>query len=178
MKKILAPFFIIILLLPLSELVGLRIEIKSLKKAIKKELLAQFDTSQTITLRFSKQDIEKRNDVVFHTQDNEIEMSGEMYDIISVVSNSDSLIYTCYRDHKESELKRKMYASLATLFSQNSIPSESTKSLFLFLKNLIFEVIEPIQYFHNSFIETILHKRYIAVIHNGHFLLESPPPEL
>jgi hypothetical protein len=160
------------------ELVGLRIEIKSLKKAIKKELLSQFDPSQTTKLGFSRHDLNNRNDIIFHTQDHEIEIEGKMYDIISVVSNSDSLIYTCYPDHKESELKRKMYASLASLFSQNPIQSESTKSLFLFLKNLIFEAIEPIQYFKSTFNETISHNKYIAVIRNGHYLLDSPPPEL
>lgn len=178
MKSVLAPFFIIILLLPLMELVGLLIEIKSLKKAIKKELLTRLDPSQTATLRFSRQDLERRNDIVFHTQDNEIEIDGKMYDIISLVSSSDSLIYSCYPDHKESELKRNMYASLASLFSQNPIQSESTKSLFLFLKNLIFEEIESIQFFKFTFNETISHIKYIALIHNGHFLLDSPPPEL
>lgn len=178
MRKVLVPFFVIILLLPLMELVGLRIEIKSLKKAIKKELLTQLDPSQTATLRYSRQDLNNCDDVIFHTQDNEIEINGKMYDIISVVSNSDSLIYTCYPDHKESELKRKMYASLANLFAQNPIQSESTKSLFLFLKNLIFEEIEAIQFFKFTFNETISHIKYIALTRNGHFLLDSPPPEL
>lgn len=178
MKSVLAPFFIIILLLPLMELVGLRIEIKSLKKAIKKELLTQLDLSQITTLRFSRQDLERRNYIIFHTQDNEIEIGGKMYDIISVVASSDSVIYSCYPDHKESELKRNMYASLANLFSQNPIQSESTKSLFLFLKNLIFEEIESIQLFKFTFNEAISHIKYIALIHNGHFLLDSPPPEL
>ncbi len=177
MKKVLAPFFIIILLLPLLELVGLRIEIKSLKKAIKKELLAQFDPSKTTTLRFSRQDLDKRNHIVFHTHDNEIEISGEMYDIISVASSPDSLIYTCYRDHKESELKRKMYASLASLFTQYPYKSETTKSLFLFLKNLIFEAIEPLQVLNFTVLEQISKTEYIAIIHNGFFLLDSPPPE-
>lgn len=163
---------------PLLELVGLRIEIKSLKKAIKKELLSQFDPSQTSILRFSRQDLAKRNDIIFHTQDNEIEINGQMYDIISVASSSDSLIYSCYLDHKESKLKRKMYASLANLFSQNPISSESTKSLFLFLKNLIFEAIEPIQFFQITFIKAISHKIYIAITCRGHFLIDSPPPEL
>ncbi|MFN6351013.1 MAG: hypothetical protein ACK4VL_13890 [Chitinophagales bacterium] len=165
-------------MLPLLELVGLRIEIKSLKKTIKKELLAHFDSSKTTTLRFSRQDLDKRNHIVFHTQDNEIEISGEMYDIISLTLSSDSLIYTCYKDHKESELKRKMYASLANLFSQNPDKSDTTKSLFLFLKNLIFEAIEPISYFKFTFNETISHNKYIAVICSGHYLLDSPPPEL
>lgn len=178
MRKVLPLFLILILLLPLMELVGLRIEIKSIKKAIKKELLTQLDLSQTTTLRFSRKDLKRRNDIVFHTQDNEIEIDGKMYDIISVVSNSDSLIYTCYPDHKESELKRKMYASLANLFTQNPNQAESTKSLFLFLKNLIFEEIESIQFFKFTFNEAISHIKYIALIHNGHFLLDSPPPEL
>jgi hypothetical protein len=101
-----------------------------------------------------------------------------MYDIISLTLSSDSLIYTCYKDHKESELKRKMYASLANLFSQNPDKSDTTKSLFLFLKNLIFEAIEPISYFKFTFNETISHNKYIAVICSGHYLLDSPPPEL
>lgn len=163
---------------PLLELVGLRIEIKSLKKAIKKDLLTRLDHSQTTTLQFSRQDLEKRNDVIFHTQDNEIEIDGKMYDIVSVVSSLDSLIYTCYPDHKESELKRKMYASLANLFSENPVKSESTKSLFSFLQNLIFEAIEPIQFFKLSYIKTISRNQYIAEIYRGYFLLNSPPPEL
>lgn len=177
MKKILVFFLFAILALPFVEFVGLRLEIKQLKKSIKKELLARIDPSHTITLRFHKTDLSNRKDIIFHIKDSEIEIGGEMYDIISDISYSDSLIYICYRDHKESELKRKMYASLANFFSQNPIQSESSKSLFLFLKNLIFEELESFHFFNFELVKTISQINIIASIHNGHLLLESPPPE-
>jgi hypothetical protein len=51
-----------------------------------------------------------------------------MYDIISVVNDGEFLKYTCYHDHKESSLKKKIKQSLTDLFAQNPLKSDKTKT--------------------------------------------------
>jgi len=176
-KKLFSFLLLCILILPFIGILGLRMEIKEMKRVVKKEILSKLNQEETQEIWIKVSEFETNSEIIYHKIDNELEIAGEMYDIISVVKEGGFLKCTCYHDHKESSLKKKIKQSLADLFSQNPTKSEKTKSLFIFLKNLICENPSTYQYLKWYKESGILSYHVIHLIGNNCSALKSPPPE-
>jgi len=176
-KKLVSFFLLCILILPFIGILGLRMEIKDVKRYVKKEILSKLSQEETQTLWITVSEFDSNSDIVYHKADNELEIAGEMYDIISVVQDGKFLKYTCYHDTKESSLKKKIKQSLSDLFSQSPLKSDKTANLFIFLKNLICENFSSFQYFKLSKERTILTYHVVQFLGNNFSTVKSPPPE-
>jgi len=177
MKKLLSFFLLCILIFPFIGILGLRMEIKEIKRIVKKEILSKLSKEETQDLWIKISEFETNSDIIYHKMENELEIAGEMYDIISVVKKGKFLKYTCYHDTKESSLKKKIKQSLADLFAQNPLKSDKTKSLLVFLKNLICQYPSSFQYNKWSTKKITLSYHVVRLIGSNFSTLKSPPPE-
>jgi hypothetical protein len=177
MKKLLSFLLLCALILPFIGILGLRMEIKEIKRIVKKEILSKLSQEETQDLWIKISEFETNSKIIYHKIDNELEIEGEMYDIISVVKDGEFLKYTCYHDHKESSLKKKIKQSLTDLFAQNPLKSDKTKSLLVFLKNLICQY--PSSFLHNRWSTKGITLSYHVIHLTGKNFpaLKPPPPE-
>jgi len=177
MKKVIAFLFLTLLSLPIFELLGIRIEIRKLKKQVKKEILAKLSKNETTTIKLSTIDLAKNSKIILHPNDNEIEVNGEMYDIISENKQEDSIEFVCHHDHKETSLKRRLYGQLANLIAQQPIRSEQTTLLFNFLKNLFFEDSYQLKFPEFLRIDHYTSFIYRCLLSDTYYSDDSPPPD-
>ena len=177
MEKLLSFLLLWILILPFIGILGLRLEIKEMKRIVKKEILSKLSHEETQDLWIKISEFETNSKIIYHKIDNELEIGGEMYDIISVVKDGEFLKYTCYLDHKESSLRKKIKQSLDDLFAQNPLKSDKTNSILVFLKNLICQYPSSFQYNKWSTKKITLSYHVVHLIGSNFSTLKSPPPE-
>ena len=144
---------------------------------VKKEILSKLSHEETQDVWIKISEFETNSKIIYHKIDNELEIGGEMYDIISVVKDGEFLKYNCYLDHKESSLRKKIKQSLDDLFAQNPLKSDKTNSILVFLKNLICQY--PCSFLHNRWSTKGITLSYhvIHLIGNNFSALKPPPPE-
>lgn len=59
-------------------------------------------------------------------KNNEFELEGEMYDIVSIQKIEDGVVYECFHDTKESKYKRRFYKWLGNyLIPESGEPNEN-----------------------------------------------------
>lgn len=75
------------------------------KEAVKAQLLAGIDASELTELKFSKADARA---LLEWEHSREFEYLGQMYDVVSITEEADSIRYLCYRDHAESRIKQEL----------------------------------------------------------------------
>lgn len=133
-RIILKKYISIILLLTLIApfLIGLRtyhVQIKKIKKSIKKSITEQIDKSSLVRLAFYKNEITSLN----WKHSKEFEHQSEMYDIVHKEIKSDSIIYWCWLDNEEAYLEKSLNILIAKTIGKDDA-SNRTKD---FVKQII-----------------------------------------
>jgi len=109
----------------------LHFEKRTVKKAIKRKLIAGIDKDELVLLRFSKQDAETK---LHWEHSKEFEYNGEMYDVVTSETCGDSVYYRCWWDHEETRLNKKLARLVEDAFSNHPGRTEKQEQLIDFIK--------------------------------------------
>lgn len=133
MKKLITIILFISLVAPF--IIGLRtynVQLKRIKKSVKKSITEQIDKTLLVRLSFNKSEITKLD--WKHTK--EFEHNTEMYDVVFKEIKSDSIIYWCWLDNEETILEKSLNKLIAKSIGKNE-ENNQTKD---FIKQLIKKV--------------------------------------
>ena len=83
----------------------LQFEKHSLKKEIKRNIIAGINKSELVLLKFSKEEIKTK---LRWEHSKEFEYNNEMYDIVESEAKNDSIFYWCWWDYEETNLNKKL----------------------------------------------------------------------
>lgn len=103
------------------------------KEAVKAQLLAGMDASELTELKFSRADA---GVLLEWEEEREFEYRGQMYDVVDVAVEDDSIRYLCYRDHAESRLKQELKRLLASPLKSDPATADNTLRLITFFQSL------------------------------------------
>jgi len=67
----------------------------------------------------------------------EFRLEGQLYDVVSIREDADSLHYTCYPDKKESQVDARIGALCKLLFGQQPLQQQREQQWVQFLKGLM-----------------------------------------
>lgn len=173
MKKLTTIILFISLIAPF--VIGLRtydVQLKKLKKSVKKTIAEHIDRSLLVRLSFNKDEITKLQ----WEHSKEFEYNSEMYDIVHKEIKSDSVVYWCWLDNEETNLEKSLNNLIAKSLgeSQNDKPSKDI------IKQLIKKtfISQTALLYTNTYTElnnyfNISSKRFNSII----LEISSPPPE-
>ncbi len=106
----------------------------TIKKEVKHLILSGLEESELAQFKFSKSFSENHLKWIDET---EFEFESNMYDIVKTISSKDSVIYWCWLDVKESQIKKDI-AALVSLNWNRDVPSQNQKDKLVdFYKQLI-----------------------------------------
>lgn len=104
-----------------------------LKEAVKAQLLAGMDASELTELMLSRADAEA---LLEWEEESEFEYRGQMYDVVDITIEGDSIRYLCYRDHAESRLKQELRSLLSRPLKSDPATSDNAQRLINFYQSL------------------------------------------
>ena len=103
------------------------------KERVKAQLLAGMDVSELTELKFSAADAAV---LLEWEEEHEFEYQGQMYDVVDVSIEGDSICYRCYQDQAESRLKEELRRLLARPLRDDSATADNTQRLMTFFQSL------------------------------------------
>lgn len=133
MKKLISIILFVSLIAPF--IIGLRtynVQLKRIKKSVKKSITEHIDKSLLVRLSFNKSEITKLD----WKHSKEFKHDSEMYDIVYKEIKSDSIIYWCWLDNDETVLEK----SLNTLIAKSIGKNENNNQTKDFIKQIIKKV--------------------------------------
>jgi hypothetical protein len=118
MKRLAAWILVLVLVLPIG-MSGLYLNWQKYKvrKAVKKVLLQETSLNNLTQLTFKKTEV---NRLVSWKEDHEFSYNGQMYDIVSTATGTDSITYVCWPDDKESQLNKSLNRLMARALSRST----------------------------------------------------------
>ncbi len=144
------------------------------KRSVKWQLIRSSDLSELELIKVSKEEADSK---LKWEHSKEFEYQGEMYDIVRVEDQGDSISYWCWWDHEETRLNKQLKLLLARAYNQDPIQNEGQFQIFLFFKSLHHQEIEiwnPTEHF--TYIE---HSSGYLAHFNSYFpSIPTPPPHL
>ncbi|MGC9342625.1 MAG: hypothetical protein ACP5E3_08000 [Bacteroidales bacterium] len=136
-KQILSIFFLLILIAPaVSVYILFQQKIVLLREEVKERILTGLDREELILLKFSR---EQSEDLLKWEHSKEFEYEGEMYDIVEISVEDDTIHYLCWKDHEETRLKKELADLTAKAMEQNTRNDKSFDSLSRLLSSLFFQ---------------------------------------
>jgi hypothetical protein len=155
---------------------GLRLSVE--KRVARREarqlILQGIPQQQLQVLSFAKKDAALH--LLEWKHEGEFRLEGQLYDIVGILENADSVRYTCYPDTKESQIDARIGALSKLLFGQQPFQREREQQWVSFLRGLMLPQ-EPWE------AETVLDffwkegRRCQMALSQGHSRLYLPPPE-
>ncbi|MCO6492228.1 MAG: hypothetical protein J5I98_27670 [Phaeodactylibacter sp.] len=103
------------------------------KERVKARILAGMDASELTELKFSAADAAV---LLEWEEEHEFEYQGQMYDVVDVAIEGDSIRYRCYRDQAESRLKQEVKRLLANPLKSDPATADNTQRLIAFFQSL------------------------------------------
>lgn len=103
------------------------------KKAVKANLLSGEKEKELVWLKFSKEEVHTK---LRWEHDHEFEYQGQMYDLVEVHQQTDSVSYLCWWDHAESGLNQKLESLISHFMGKDPENSSQQERLFEFYKSL------------------------------------------
>ncbi len=116
--------------------IWLKHEVKIARKEVKMQLIKGLNKSELVTLKFAKSKVS--SELKFE-HSKEFEYHGEMYDVVKSVEKSDTIIYTCWWDNKETKLNKQLAHLMDDIIGSNPQNKENQKRLVNFYKSLFHE---------------------------------------
>ena len=133
MRKILAILMIGILLAPvLGTLAVFHLYRYQIRKEVT-EIIIRGMKEEWVDLAFLSSEI---NTKLKWKHSREFEFEGQMYDIVEQRIEGDTVIYTCYKDDKETRLNQQLDKSVARALGQDPVQKNRNERIANFFKNL------------------------------------------
>ena len=147
-------------------------QLKKLKKSVKKTITEHIDKTLLIRLSFNKDQITKLK----WEHSKEFKYNSNMYDIVHKEIKSDSIIYWCWLDNDEANLEKSLNILIAKAIGedQNTNPNKDT------FKQLIKKTFLNQAVLQNIFAFIEINNHYKTPIFNLSSIprkISSPPPE-
>jgi hypothetical protein len=102
-------------------------------REIESKLEAGIDKKKLVHLKFNVKDAEK---ALSWNEKREFEFKGHMYDVVSSSVHGDSVIFICYKDHKETRLNEEKERLIAKAIGQDPSRKNHSEKLTDFFKAL------------------------------------------
>ncbi|MDN3724259.1 hypothetical protein QRD02_07680 [Aequorivita sp. SDUM287046] len=116
-QRLIALILLFILIAPAATLYFyMQFEKSAIKREIKWKMIAGLDKKELVVLKFTKTETKTK---LRWEHSKEFEYDGQMYDIVSTEMKGDSIFYTCWWDHEETKLNKKLKKLVASAFDQN-----------------------------------------------------------
>jgi hypothetical protein len=137
LKKIAAILLLLTLIVPFyGTWSWLEVQKKKVKRTIKWRIIEGIDREELVLLSFSHPDA-KSSLRWIHSR--EFEYQEEMYDIVEVLEDADSIHYWCWWDYEETRLNRELRKIVAGVFGNSPMAKEKMQRLSSFCSNLFCE---------------------------------------
>jgi hypothetical protein len=107
----------------------------SVRKQVKRELIAGIDKDELVLLKFSKIEVEEK---LHWKHRKEFEFEGWMYDIVSIETTNDSVCYHVWWDNEETQLSRQLNRLTAIAFGNDRKRQEKQMHFNQFTRTLFF----------------------------------------
>ena len=151
------------------------------KKAIRREVKAKINAGlkdeQLVRFAFNKSEISSK--IVWH-KTHEFEYQNKMYDIVRKNETTDSIVYFCWQDNDESEIKKKLNTISVLEWNKNKDKDQQKDRQNEYYKNLICSVKYELHPIISTLIasprEKITYKLNFKSVFPFHPL--GPPPEI
>lgn len=171
--SILAAFLICLLFAPFVVLQGwMQVRKASIRKEMKHRIMAGIPSDQLIQLSFSKEEAQKLR----WKDDKEFEFEGEMYDVVSSVSNDDSITYRCLVDNEETKLDKQLTELTASAFGMDNARRERQEHFTNFVQTLFFS--KPATWSLARLNDILSIERSVNGFSSWNISPPSPPPEV
>ncbi|MFO7613994.1 MAG: hypothetical protein R6W71_05065 [Bacteroidales bacterium] len=174
MRKILAILMIVILLAPvIGTLAVFHLYRYQIRKEVT-EIIIRGMKEEWVDLAFSSAEIKTK---LKWKHSREFEFEGQMYDIVEQRIEGDTVIYTCYKDDKETRLNQQLDKSVARALGQDPVQKNRNERIANFFKNLYqpVSVIWHPELFPNSTLNFGLYSsNYLSL----YIAPPSPPPKI
>lgn len=148
------------------------------KEMVKRQILAQVDKKELVTLTFST--AETATELRWE-HDGEFEYKGQMYDIVETQINGDSISYICWWDHAETALNIQLQQIVEKTLGNDTQNHQKQDDLTNFYKSLYFTPLRANDFsshvfcFHNLKSSFFYRKSIYLPFYNTPL---SPPPEI
>ncbi len=106
----------------------------------------------------------------------EFEFNGEMYDIVEMKTEGDTLFYYCWWDHEETTLNMKLNKLVAHAAGKNSQTRDKVNHLWQFFKSLYFTE-DQVKPDYSVAIGTDKRFLYVFVVKSTGKSPPAPPPK-
>ncbi|MEZ4857500.1 MAG: hypothetical protein R2781_01665 [Flavobacteriaceae bacterium] len=141
MKRLIAFFLLLSFMAPIGgTLLWFNIEQKGLHKELKKRFIAGVQVNELTLFVLSEEEIKTKLD---WKHSKEFTFDGVMYDIVKRKFENGSHYLWCWKDHKETQLYKKLEHLVATALGKNSQQNQKQCQLKLFYHTLFFKEITP-----------------------------------
>ncbi|MCB0845496.1 MAG: hypothetical protein KDD63_09535 [Bacteroidetes bacterium] len=146
---------------------------RQVRKAVKKQMMAELDDSELVLLQFT---LSKSISEIKWEHEGEFEYQGVMYDLVKSEMSGDTVLYWCWPDHKETRLNQELGLLVARVLGENPENKKNQRRFQDFFKSL-FHVKASL-----SEISLCYSKPHTGFYAHHYFFLSlsppSPPPEL
>lgn len=109
------------------------LEKKKIKTEVDRKLSAGIDKTKLVHFRFSADDSKTK---LTWKHSREFVYQGQMYDIVEQRQDGDFILYTCYKDNKETRLEKNKEKIIADAIGQDPIRKNQSEKLTNFLKTV------------------------------------------
>jgi len=127
----------------------LQFEKQSLKREIKRNIIAGIEKNELVLLKFSRKEI---NTKLRWEHSKEFEYKNEMYDVVTYEIRDDSVYYWCWWDYEETQLNKKLDLLVKTASGMDKKNTEHAKRITNFFSF----------FYHYNFFETEDFKRPVS----------------
>jgi hypothetical protein len=150
-----------------------QVQQRKIRNEVTRKAEAGFEKTRLVLIKFTREKAE--NDLKWNDA-REFEYKGQMYDIVQQTLHSDTIYYTCYKDHKETKLKESKDRMIAKAVGQDPSRKNQSEKLTDFFKTV----------FSQDFFTWNPHFLLTSVIHFSLFTIHyslftpaplSPPPK-
>ncbi|MBT0608805.1 hypothetical protein [Aequorivita echinoideorum] len=170
-KQLIAITFLFILIAPAVTIYGyLQFEKKSLKREIKRRIIAGIAEEELVLLKFSKEESKTQ---LRWEHSKEFEFEGQMYDVVSKKTVGDSIFYRCWWDHDETALNKKLKNLVADAWNLDKKNTDAQINLYSFLNSFFFN--ETVAWQPKVYASEIIFHKVLLHPQTFRSIIHSPP---
>jgi hypothetical protein len=134
LKQLYGAFLFFVLIAPFGfPLVTMEYEQFQVRKIVKKKILQGIDKRDLTCLKFST---EEANSKLNWEHAKEFEYEHQMYDVVYLEILTDSVLYWCFKDEKETAIEYKLKQNIADVLGASSQNQNSKRKLIDFFKKV------------------------------------------
>lgn len=151
----------------------LKFQKRIIRNSIKEAIYCNLSSAQLSRIAIS----ETNHEALIWHHDDEFEIGGEMYDVVSIEKQKDSIIYYCFLDKKESKINVQIDQIAKSIWGRSPLSTDFETSLVDFIQKVY--PIHRIDFFQdNNSVSFELLQGYRLFCPQEIKEVLSPPPDL